>query len=253
MKLKKLVKRYNSERDNCHQYQESLARAVNRYREFTGLNQFEYESVNEWLTNLQQHVSNHTVKNYRRYAITLWTYAATLDLCEYPDPRRIKQVKVTNPAPQAWSPEQVMRLVHVAPNAWWKAVIIAGYDTGLRRGDLLRLPRTIENGQRFVIVERKTRQSETRQLSDRGAELLRRLPENELAFPWDKSLTTFGRQFAQIVDAAELTGTFKYLRRTFVTLSGWRHADPGISKKHYIDPTLVDEPVPRPPAITAKQ
>ena len=263
MKLKKLVKKYCQSHDICQAYADQLRRALRCYVAFLGRDpgKFSYKHLNEFLSDLTDKCSPITVINYRRNLLTIWFHGAELGICETPMPRRVRKPKHAMPAPKAFSVADVRTLIEVAGElrgkyahctraSYWKAVIAAGYCTGLRRGDLLQLPRSIENGERFSVVESKTGQTQIRQLSEQACRLLRYVPDTgRPAYGWDHSISCFSRTFDQIVSTAGLVGTFKYLRRSFVTYSGWRHSDPSVSRKHYIDPLLVDEPVPTPPEI----
>ena len=266
MTLKDVVNDYVAERDLSNGHAENLRRTVRYYCDYIGRepDEFEYETVNRFLTNMIDRTSRSTARLHRRGIVTIWNSMSERYGCEYPVSLRIKQIRVAHDPPKAFSVEQIGLLRESAASlggdyegcprsVFWQATISLAFETGFRRGDLFRLPRSIEDGERFTLRESKTGQIQVRQVSEQTAELLRSMPPNPLALPWTLNPSTFTKTFNKIRDRAELDGQFKWLRRAFVTYSGWRHCDPAISRRHYIDATLVEEPVPTVPEITSSK
>lgn len=256
--MQNLLAKYAIERDLSIGHESNLRRALRYYSDYIGRDAtcFEYDSVNAFLSRLVKTRSRETAKLYRRSIITIWNYAADCGHCDYPITRRIKRIKSALPPPRAFSIEEVNKLIAAAETLsgnypwgrrsdYWSAIISGALACGLRRGDLFRVPRSVENGTAFMIRENKTGITETRQLSQDAIQRLRRLPrQNSLAYPWGYNRNTFCKTWRTICRGAGVTGQFKMLRRSWVTYSGWRHRDPSVSRKYYIDARLIDEPIP---------
>lgn len=257
------LQRYILSRDVGKGHADNLRRALFMLQEFADkpLDELSANLVNEWLSALlESGRSRQTVKLYRRSILTLWNHLGDIDFQEYPITRRIKRIKAPVPAPVAFRPEQVQELIKaastlsgtyyglgIARGVWWPAMIASAYDTGLRRGDLFRLPYHISCGNPFSIVESKTGATEVRQLSKFTCGLIRKYAHHR-AHPWDMAKSSFAKGWKAIIKKVEFDGQFKMLRRSFVTLTEWRHADPTVSRRHYIDPTMI-EIVHRPPEL----
>lgn len=257
------LSRYIMSRDIGKGHADNLRRALFKLQSFAGkpLDELDTVLVNEWLSALlESGKSRQTVKLYRRSILTIWNHLGDIDYQEYPISRRIKQVKAPVPAPVAFRPEQVQELIKAASTlngtyhaigierrVWWPAMIASAYDTGLRRGDLFRLPHGISYGNPFAIVESKTGATEVRQLSQYTCGLIRRY-EHHQAHPWEMAKSSFAKGWRGIIKKVDFDGQFKMLRRSFVTLTEWRHADPAVSRRHYIDRTMIDT-VHRPPEL----
>lgn len=264
MKISELVRAYVLEKDNTEQYNAQLIHRMRDLELYCGrelsVSDFSANLLNSWLGNVlkMQKLSRHTVVGYRRAAITLWMYAADLELCDYPTTRRIFIPKVKHAAPVAFTIAEVSRLIESASaergslsndiqrKYYWPAAIRIAYDTGLRRGDIWRLPYSIIDGKPFAIIENKTHLCQTRRISEQACELLVKSGRRNIALPWpggDRNGRTFGSQFERIRKRAGIeSGTFKRLRRTHGSLLGTLgHSSTAVFERHYHDRTLVDE------------
>lgn len=268
MNISELTKVYISERDNTENYNQQLEFCIRHLTNFVGRDlspaALSYETVNRWITNLQEtcELSPSSVTRYRRAVLTIWKFAADLDLCEYPIVRRIKRVKLVHQPPEAFTIEQVASLIQSAKQErgiygagirralWWASIIGTAYDTGLRRGDILALPFDVSEGKPFQIVEKKTGRMQLRQISPRVCEWIRITGERDLAFPWLLGIREFPDHFNRIRDRAEIKrGHFKWLRRTNGSLLGTLgHSSQHVFETFYNDKTLSNT-VQLPPAI----
>ena len=260
MELKLLAEQYIAERDNSPEYDEHLRRTVRSLSNYVGREitvcELEYDLINRWLSSVLRRKSKATAKGEKRRVTTLWFYAAELGFCEWPQSRRIKRIHEPYQVPEAFSKEEVRRLITAAGSltgryakaisraAYWQALIIAAYDLGFRRGDLFRLPRCIVDGEPFVWVEHKTHVPQCRQLSPQGVQLLRRISHPKLAYPWFRSLTAFRKNWLTIQRRAGVDrGSFKWLRRTHGTYAGTLgHRSSEIFERHYHDIGLDAKP-----------
>lgn len=251
-----IVEQYIAERDLCPLYAAHLRRTARMY----GMRHFSYTSVNDWLTSISGTRSPQTVNDYRRMILTLWNYAADQGLTGYPVARKVRRFRSSLPVPTAFTRSQIERLAEasdcltgvyptgVARSDYWRALVVGAYDLGFRRGDLVALPYSISNGRPFAWREHKTQQVQVRQLSAIGCKYVQRY-RHRLAYPWGCSWTTFANDWRRLCRSAGVSGQFRWLRRSYVTYSGWRHVDPRVSRDYYIDPSIAAKPQNPPPIL----
>lgn len=137
---------------------------------------------------------------------------------------------------------------------------MSAWDTGLRLGDLLSLERdwiVRDNGQGLLrIVQSKTQREHLCRISRSTMEVIDRVlavKASRLIWPMDFHRRKFFSEFQRILKVAEMTGSFRYLRRSAVThaeslerglgqrLAG--HSDPRTTKQSYIDESLLPHSV----------
>lgn len=198
-------------------------------------------AVNAFLASLV--VSPHTRKSYRGDLLMLWRAAADDGLVAYPIPRRIRRERLPALVVQCYSHAEATAMLAatdklrggmangVGRRAYWRAMIMAGWETGLRRGDLWRLRRdAIRPDGSAVIAQHKT-----------GKLVVCRLRASTLAavdaiggptpLAWPYSGWAFGEQFRKIVRLSGVNrGSFKWLRRA--SGSYVEAATPGAGHKH---------------------
>ena len=272
MNISELTKVYISERDNTENYNKQLEFCIQHLINFVGRDispaALDYQMINRWITNLleKQDLSPSSVTRYRRAVLTIWKFAADLDLCGYPIVRRIKRVKLVHKPPQAFTIDQVASLIQAAKEErgvygagirralFWASIIGTAYDTGLRRGDILALPFDVSDGKPFQIVENKTGRVQLRQISPQVCEWIQISGERELAFPWTLGIREFPDHFNRIRNRAKIKhGHFKWLRRTNGSLLGTLgHSSPHVFETFYNDKTL-NNTVKLPPAIPCQE
>ena len=134
-----------------------------------------------------------------------------------------------------------------------RALILVGYETGLRLGDLLRLPTVDRNG-RFSIVQSKTGDVITCQLSAEAVDAVRLGGE---VFSWPRR--RIQERFTALLVRCGLSGSIKRLRATGATwcevtepgsaAAYLGHKTPGLALKHYIDPRHLSRTKPLPPPL----
>jgi hypothetical protein len=74
--------------------------------------------------------SNYAINNVRRAWFAQWRHAATAGLVDrHPT---VKKFKVPRQAPDAWTIEEMKRMLSVA-DTWWRAILLVGYWTLQRR------------------------------------------------------------------------------------------------------------------------
>ncbi len=261
-----------AERNLSAGYVDNFRRAVRSLKSHAGhvvtICDLTPELVNSFLTALGPGRSPATVLQYRNIILSLWGWASDCGYCEPPVCRRIKRPKVVSPIPIAWTAAEVQRLIAACDSPWWNSLARTAYDTGLRRGDLLSL--TADNLRDGVITLRPSKTPnkivarrihpstlaaikviETTKFSPRA--------NSDLLWPWHQGREKWFSDFRKIVAAADLVGTFKFLRRTSGTLveaenpgagqNHLAHSSRAVFERYYLDDGMVAGSSPMPPEL----
>lgn len=156
-----------------------------------------------------------------------------------------------------WQPGDVCRLVSVVPavlykrQCYWATIIPAAWYTGLSQCDLWRLDRTHVDA---AGVLRLRRSKTGRLVVCRPPAAILDVLQHSDGPPWklQTSPEYFRREFARIVSAAGLVGTFKTLRRSAGTDAERNHPGRGhellansrrVFEWHYLDSSLESDPI----------
>lgn len=272
--LPEVLSLYLASREASGRYRESLLRTV-RKAQAAGLEtveQLQPELVNRFLLKLS--TSAVTRQNVRRELLTLWRWAFEQGMTDIP-PLRVTRIKAPGRPPQAWSLDELRRMLAVAECDetriggrhnrricdWVPGWILIAYDSALRFGDVLALRSTdIRNGC-VCAYANKTGKALVRPLSSAAYEWAMRLayesPDKTL-WLWfvtrRRAITTL-RAF---YDRHGFGGSSKYFRRSCATYieidrpgESWRylqHSQPTLVQRHYVDASLCRPPA-GPPAI----
>lgn len=166
----------------------------------------------------------------------VWRFAYRKRYCAE-KPKRIKKFRVLKHQPRAWRAEEIGRMLaqcqQVQPRrGWtplhWVALVLVIYDTSLRIGCLMKVPRAafdVTAGTLTVPAELQKGKVETIQkLHPQTIEVLKQLPPSELLFPWPWSTGGGAVQLRfrrEILEPAGLSATrkdcFHKIRRTSYT------------------------------------
>jgi integrase len=256
---------------HIHQLRTSLA----AWQRFAGhclsIGDLQDEPLNTYLDWMRQHRAPDTVRTRRGNLLILWHWAfqeGVIDLA----PRRIRRLRPIPRQPRAWTVQEVVGLIRTAEGlpgcfhgtvrrraSWWSSLIRAGYDTGLRLGDLLAL-RTTEVGPLLSIVQHKTGRPVNLRLRPATLAAIDQTLADEardIVWPlWGTQETFYGHVRALVTQAGIRPGTFRWLRRTACTqlervepgrgteLLG--HASRSTTEMFYLDRSQLREP-PLPP------
>lgn len=222
---------YLSQRSVSKGYGDTIAKHAGQYEKFCGSAVIRKicteDSLNKYLMALEGQGSPATVRGWRRNLLTLWSAAADHDLCEYPRRRRIRRIKADPPSVECYSADEARALIRAArtlsgvfengvpKRKYWEAMIRAGWDTGLRRGDLWQLERSaINDDGTFKITQHKTRKTIRRMFHP---ETLAAVLKIDATRPLQWPLThewSFGFNFQRIIELSGVDkGSFKWLRR----------------------------------------
>jgi integrase len=235
------------------------------------------DAVNDWLAELATSgLAPHTRHCYRGDLLCVWNCAYMDGLNEHP-PLRVRKVKRPRLLVKAYTHAEIRQLLDGAAKLrgfdqcgnrradFWQAIIYAAYATGLRRGDLLRVPReSVAADGLYTAVQHKTNYPVTvRFCSDTLHHASKLRSDSGLLLPWPYALDAFGPSFVRVMKAGGVTrGSFRWLRRSAGSYAESQapgagaallgHRDPGVFKKHYEDSDLTQqrpiEPPPMPPS-----
>lgn len=185
----------------------------------------------------------------------------------------IRVVRKPDPMPTSWILAEVRKLVDATGSPllgkfkgrrvgpYFKALIMTGYESGLRRGDLWALERDNIGADGFVqITMHKTGWGHRPQLSLATTALVLALPGPRPLAWWGVEHRSFYRQWDKLVAIAGVrNGALHQLRRTGASYIArdqgieaakrWLgHRDEGMFK-HYVDQTVCRPRAYQPPSI----
>lgn len=279
--LPELARRYFLERDVSRNYIAQVTVTVRHLRRFHGevpyVDELTDELLNRFLAERQRHVSAETCNDNRRMLLTLARYAWDVELL--PEvPRRVRRIRKEPKMPAAWTRDEVALLVKATdrlfchrrhsltfdPRIWYRALIMAAWDTALRWGDLCRIRRAdIAADGSFLIIQSKTLWPVRCVLRpDTLAAIDQTDPcGRELIFGGVRARKNIALTMRTLTRIAGLKGTLKTLRKSAATaveqmqpgaataLLG--HKTPGLAARHYVDPVKVQQSKIHPPALFA--
>lgn len=241
------------------------------------------ENINSWITSRQAEsvLSTSTIKTRRNAILALWRSAFDCDLTEA-RPEKLRKIKPVRLVVEAWTPEEIATLIktikesrdrtlpHIKLNQtlFFESLILAGWDTGLRLGDLLSLKpsdiRRIDGQGTLTIIQNKTSKVQSCIISRTTLALMDRLlaqdEGRELYWPLWCNADQFYRTFKGFVKKSGIrAGTFRWIRRASITSieancpgAGTLHAghsDPRVTHAHYLDKSQLSGLVSCPPPI----
>lgn len=228
-----------------------------------------------WLRNSGR--SPFTCKQRRASLLVLWRAAADDGFAPaVPPTSKIRQVRTPDPPKEVWSPGDVAKLIAscdviagtfrtlpVDRPDYFRTLIAAAYDSGLRRSDLHAM-RAAGIDTRTNITQLKTGRCVVVKFSEHTARQIAAFVSGsgrELIWPrWSEHRGVFSRMFQKIVLSAGLKGSFSKLRKTSGTEverlapgSGWvhlGHSSPDTARVWYINQARAYAGnVPLPPEI----
>lgn len=194
--------------------------------------------VNAFLRSLP--CSPQTVRSYRASILALWSFAADLDLTDYPVHRRIWSPACPAPLIDCYTLDEARALLTTAarllgeyPNGvakrlYWGATIRLAWDSGLRRGDVWAFRRdAVRPDGSALVLQHKTGQVVPVKLRPSTVAALDLIPRPApCAWPLDPSF--FGRHFKRLVREAKVCrGTFRWLRRSSGSYVEWQQPGAG--------------------------
>ncbi len=256
---------------------DNLIRTIKQYSVFLGhdstFDDLNSRSVNSWLMHLEEQYGRdtRTVYNQRVNLMCVWRDIAKYAGIGITIPSDIRNVKKPKPQPVAWDKSEFARLIAackhlegkmgngVLRSFYFRALIQAAYDTGLRRSDLFALKRSdIGSSGRIRKRQEKTADPHVCELSESTLKMVTALPgDRPLKYPHNsKSFYQYWKKLRQY--AGLNSGAMQQIRRTGATAvysidpakasSFLGHKTPTMIA-HYVDKSLVDSCIIRPPDI----
>jgi integrase len=220
-----------------------------------------------WAESLLQTHGPITINNKLRMVRSLLLAAYDDDLLDRP-PRRIRRLPEDLPPPEAWTVDEVRRLlahldceggrVGQSPASdWWTSLVLVVYWTACRIGALLRVEVSdYQPGVGLTVKRQKNGHQQWYALPPACCERLERvLPDSGRIWHWPYHKRTLWSQFRRHIEAAGLpcprTGRslFHRLRRTNASYCAAEdpaiaqrqldHADYAVTLRSYVDPRIA--------------
>jgi integrase len=231
------------------------------------------DTIGEWIAaRLSEGKSRKTVHQQRGTLLQLWRQARRQKLL--PPVEDVRIVKVPRPIPQAWFPDEFVRLLEACETITqrvefehysvpWRIVLraflLTSYYTGLRPQDVLAL-RSAEVNSKGTLVVRQQKTGEAIDITlppDCLKAIAATRPEKrELVFPLDRKRVWWWIHLA--ITRAKLSGSVKWLRRTGATRceqlqpgsakAYLGHLTDGLAYRHYVDRRQIKSVRPVPPS-----
>lgn len=275
--LRSVLSVYKLERDVRQTSVDHLGYAIGRLEKFLGrepdIDDLNDDTVNRFLVWLGENGSRTTMRNYRVRLLTVWRFGVEIGLLDRL-PLRVRKVRLSHPAPEAWTVEEVEKLLTYVGTIdgkflfsavnrayYWRAVIRTAYDTGLRFGDLMRLECSHFHGTMIRVCQSKTNELIVRWVYPETLEAIHAITTDRhiRIFGDVLSRRSFFQQFGLHRKACGLPGSFRWLRRSGASLAErdnrgdgklfLGHKTHGIAERHYFDPRLLSATPILPPKL----
>lgn len=234
------------------------------------------DTVNAWLfAELSRGLDPITVHFERRALLTLWRDAFEEGWCDV-GPARIRKIKVPQRVPNAWTLEQIRQLLatidglrgrlkrqpQVSRCLFWRSYVLVGYYTGLRLGDLLKLRfDQIDADGSLTVIQSKTGTAVRCCLEYEALSAIEGIlrPERQRIFGDVMSQQCLQEYFSALVKRAGLRGSTKWLRSSGASwceaatpgsaMGFLGHRTHGLAYRHYVNPTISQANIARPPKL----
>jgi len=233
---------------------------------------------NAWLK--EQGLAKATRAKHRRHLLALWKYSRRRrfwrdNLDERPEEPDIDPIRTPKREPEAWTIDQLGRILQaavtlpgsicgIAARDWWPGLILTVYDTSLRISPIMYAPASaidLEMGRFRVMAEfQKHDADQGFTLHGQTLEILRRFVRcnMERAFPWPYdpkgNWQKLRRGLREILTLAGLPigpkDLFHKLRKTSLSYTKKEagldaavdqagHSSAQVTIRHYLDPTIT--------------
>ncbi len=274
-----LVERYALERDICPGSIAQLSYAVATFEKYLGraaeVADFCDLTVNRFLIWLAgQGYQTETMRTRRRSLLTIWRSMADDGLAI--EPRKVRVFRAPQVMPRAWTPEQVAAILAecdrlrgtfkscptIQRRLFGKAFFSVAYETGFRRGDLLRIRRPqIQTSGLIAMVQSKTGRAHLAKVEPATLALIDAMgTRRDTVFGGVMSLRRLSRFCESILKRAGIDeGSIKWFRRSGATHvemqqtgTAWKylgHTTPRVSYQSYVDPLQAHSTPTSPPKL----
>jgi hypothetical protein len=240
----------------------------------TKLPELKAEAINVHIRVRGESVSETSVANERRMALTLWRWAYEEGIVDLP-PRGVRRVSVRAKAVRAWTIAECQNLVKSTAKfssvflrnganvgEFLRTWVVLGYETGARYGDVFGWTQDNIRGQTMSWVTSKTGVVCTRSLSDEAVELAKSMLKKSsdgTILGWVACRRHSFKLMHGLIKESLGTGSGKWLRRSAAThvemgdpgKAQWflGHRTPGLAARHYLDQSQLSGAVSRPPSL----
>lgn len=246
MKIAEFARQYGEQRGVCVDHAKTLISRARSLGNHVGRDElsacFREDVFNRWLAVLSERVAPATLRGYRSDGLTLWLAASDLGYVPPPRRRLIRPAKVPDLPIDCYSVDEVRLLVAHADD-YFAAVIRVGWDSGLRRGDVWRLQRSVIRVDPSIVIQHKTGRRVLCSFRESTVAAVSVLP-GPLPLRWRRSKHTWWARWHALVDRSGVgRGTYKWLRRASGSHveaehpgQGHRklgHQSPGVFDRHY--------------------
>jgi len=278
MKMRDVCTRYTTSRVIAKSTAVCLWCSVRLLERFAGrrlcASELTDDLLNSWIASLKTKPA--TICTHRGNILTLLRFAADLGLCAEPVARRIRKPPKPKPKPQAWSIDELRRVLRVVDNlagntrrygrpfpacVYFGCLTRVAYQTGLRRGNLFSLRQSdVTDGGLVYVKHEKTGQPHLCTIEVDALTLLRSLPGDE-PLRW-RDNRSFYKRWKRICLAAKVPhGGPQRIRKTAAT-QVWLVDQTNPSRvqqflghltgdmwRHYVDLSQGTQRPPKPPAL----
>lgn len=276
----KFLSQYALERDIRPGSVEQLRYSLNSFSQFlerlpeaTDLTDDTVNRFIVWLS--QQDCAHETIRTRRSGILALWNAAADAGIAQQPS--RVRKLAPRRSVPRAWTQAQVAaildecaklkgnfrRFPQIERAKFAAAVALTCYETGLRRGDVLRIQRfQIQPDGLIVLIQQKTQQQHLARIRPAKLALIDSMGTagRTMVFGCVVSERWLGKLLEAVCRTAGIPeGSVKWFRRSGATHaeraepgSGYRylgHTTPRIAFQSYIDPLQIRNSAIMPPNL----
>lgn len=283
MDLHQLIDQFALERDVSRGYIYQLHLVVGSFAKHIGrmpmVADLADDAVNRWLVALTESgLSKRTVKSKRSHLLALWRFGCEIGAVSAL-PARVRKVKCSKLIPDASPPEKVNELLAVARSlsghfrksrvsrpAFWVALLLVAWETGLRLGDLLKLERSWINATgQLTLTQSKSGWPIVCALSPECAAAIEATypPERKRIFGDALSRGHVQKGMRRLLASVGLKGGTKRIRRSGATavekatpggaMAYLGHQTHGLAYQFYVDPKLIQLDRPTPPPLTGSE
>lgn len=271
MRLSQFVQQYLVVRSHqSEEYKKAVQRAARRFIQVNGdlaINEISSEHFGQFLASLRG--SSFTLRGYMAMLKAMLREAVEMGIKDHLP--RFPKVRVEKKAPDAWSIDDVSRLLAVVQtlpgtigeipaNLWWSSLLLAAYYTGLRLSGLLNVrwwQVDLANGYLRALTN-KNKLEQVFAIPQDLVQILRQInkPAREKVWWHPYGSKWPCRALRRIVDRAGIPAPkhlhgqlFQKMRRTCITWTAVAdlslatrvagHASPNTTIRHYVDPRML--------------
>lgn len=263
-----IAEKYLAERAVCEAYQHNVRRLAARCGIVSA------DNINCYLRLRLKERSTITVRNERVVLLAMWRWAYEAGIVDNA-PRGIMRVKARRAPTKAWTQEQLRELLEATKaydgqtlrsgankGDFLRAWVLLGYECGARHGDLWRFTDEHLDGDALAWTQGKTGDAIVRLLSPACLQACRKMlakSKDGTILGWVCKKRQAMRHMRLFIDAAGVSGTSKWLRRSGATHvemekpGGGRmhlgHRSVGLFETAYADWSQLRKNTPRAPQL----